>query len=753
MQKFTALYTHQKLKKAKTWQDGAALYDPDARELVLLAASGERLASYRLRAKETIGVGGEYDIGRFLLTLEGEDAPGGAPPTAAAPCSAGQSAAGGGPLRTVRRVKRPASLIKPIQLKPTAHTPSAEVRPVADSPQPSASRAATGVPGGGGDVLVEYTALYTTQKTKKAKTWSDGMVVFSAGDRRLTLKDEGGATLTTTHIAGSVSVAAGCEIDSGRFLIQIEREKGDGTGAEPESSGAPPPAALRLRRQPGPLRLSKKTSSLAASDAEATAATALGPPKPPRFVPPAPQTPTHLHFPRRGELLQHVGVSKGFGLGPPRRLVAPVSCGEWTEYRDGLAALLRENLAVELAALAIRYFFMARERMEAQEARPPAKRRGRAAGSGLVQACKSVGVLLFDGCTLRQPFLDSAAFKAQRSTGAVQLAKGDSVMIELSRREAYAGYAKDDTWALSAADDFAYESTFLARSAYYGPSKNNTLELVLVGDEDARAATRILNDAAGTGAALPPAKRGARTEKAAATVYAIRCLDSASAWSMLDTAEELLSPEALPILPHLLGMAALPPAPAAETSAAAVLAKADDVMAACRQALGLSEEQYGILRQVVLSAVSIYVPVDGASAVTAIHGPFGTGKSFLIAAITACLDELARELPDVFGGPAAEAPPRDGPPRLRVMLSSMTNFAVDNMLDALLKQGYDQFLRVGSLRRVSRRILPYVLRSSASAADDVRELQSMLDLADDDAEADVITAAIQRIRQQDTQST
>ncbi|KAJ2414352.1 hypothetical protein GGF47_005732, partial [Coemansia sp. RSA 2524] len=92
----------------------------------------------------------------------------------------------------------------------------------------------------------------------------------------------------------------------------------------------------------------------------------------------------------------------------------------------------------------------------------------------------------------------------------------------------------------------------------------------------------------------------------------------------------------------------------------------------------------------------------------------------------------------------------EAPPPLKLLLSSMTNFAVDNMLSALVKQGYERFLRVGSLRRVAKSILPYVYRSSASAADDIRELETMLKTADP-AEQDSITVALQKMRQQGQQ--
>ncbi|KAJ2889134.1 hypothetical protein IWW38_004830, partial [Coemansia aciculifera] len=97
-------------------------------------------------------------------------------------------------------------------------------------------------------------------------------------------------------------------------------------------------------------------------------------------------------------------------------------------------------------------------------------------------------------------------------------------------------------------------------------------------------------------------------------------------------------------------------------------------------------------------------------------------------------------------------PEKGSKPRMRVLVSSMTNFAVDNMLCALLKQGYDQFLRVGNLKRISKQILPYVCRGSSGATDDIRDLESMLEETQNEAEQDAIHTAIQRLRHQCVQN-
>ena len=75
-------------------------------------------------------------------------------------------------------------------------------------------------------------------------------------------------------------------------------------------------------------------------------------------------------------------------------------------------------------------------------------------------------------------------------------------------------------------------------------------------------------------------------------------------------------------------------------------------------------------------------------------------------------------------------------PSVRILVSSATNVAVDRILLALRAHEFEQFLRVGSLRKIARDILPFsVHRSSrsdtAGATDNddreaVRDLKHML---------------------------
>ncbi|KAJ1785624.1 hypothetical protein LPJ59_006102, partial [Coemansia sp. RSA 2399] len=364
MRKFTALYTHQKLKKAKTWQDGFAHYNSEAKEIVVFDASNARIASHRLRAKETIELSIEYDVGRYLLTLEEEhssDAVDGADDCESGIVSSNAKpvlARGKQPLVSgiSKRPRRPASLIKPIKLKSKGGSePGHNITAIESSkgdvikpnvePQNDVKEVC--------QETMEYTVLYTTQKTKKAKTWSDGTLLLHEADHRIVLRDDSGGTLTSVRLPRSKPIEVGSEIDHGTYLIQIECVKGnENIGASLDSDEPVLQLQGRLKRRHNALlaesadqpskptlarkglqkiKLLKRVSSVSsASDLEpigdaTTVSTAPLTdnsviqerrivPKRASFVPPESQVPSYLHFPKRGELLQHVSISKGYGF-------------------------------------------------------------------------------------------------------------------------------------------------------------------------------------------------------------------------------------------------------------------------------------------------------------------------------------------------------------------------------------------------------------------------------------------------------
>ncbi len=120
---------------------------------------------------------------------------------------------------------------------------------------------------------------------------------------------------------------------------------------------------------------------------------------------------------------------------------------------------------------------------------------------------------------------------------------------------------------------------------------------------------------------------------------------------------------------------------------------------------------------------------DDVSDVFLIHGVFGSGKSALLVAMILFMVQLMdasevrmhavlsvcvaafnhKSQTAENGGVARGAKLRINKPPFRIAISSATNTAVDRVLEGLLACGFTEFLRVGSLRKMSRKVLPYTL--------------------------------------------
>ena len=79
-------------------------------------------------------------------------------------------------------------------------------------------------------------------------------------------------------------------------------------------------------------------------------------------------------------------------------------------------------------------------------------------------------------------------------------------------------------------------------------------------------------------------------------------------------------------------------------------------------------------------------------------GVFGAGKSFLLAVVVQLLVAIFSQHDLLTPGV---------PDPLRILISSTTNVAVDRILLSLLQQGFTEFVRVGSIKKIAKPVLPY----------------------------------------------
>jgi hypothetical protein len=62
----------------------------------------------------------------------------------------------------------------------------------------------------------------------------------------------------------------------------------------------------------------------------------------------------------------------------------------------------------------------------------------------------------------------------------------------------------------------------------------------------------------------------------------------------------------------------------------------------------------------------------------------------------------------------------------KVLVASMTNVAVDRILLGLLDMGFEDFVRVGSLKKIAKRLLPYTSQQLKNESEDMKELGKIL---------------------------
>ncbi|NXT18351.1 ZGRF1 protein, partial [Syrrhaptes paradoxus] len=104
-----------------------------------------------------------------------------------------------------------------------------------------------------------------------------------------------------------------------------------------------------------------------------------------------------------------------------------------------------------------------------------------------------------------------------------------------------------------------------------------------------------------------------------------------------------------------------------------------------------------------------------------ISGVFGAGKSYLLSVVILFLVQLFE---------SSEATGGQRPAPWKVLIASSTNVAVDRILLGLLDLGFEDFIRVGSIRKITKAILPYSLH--AGSGNENEQLKELLALMKED---------------------
>nr|XP_060635057.1 protein ZGRF1 isoform X2 [Anolis sagrei ordinatus] len=286
--------------------------------------------------------------------------------------------------------------------------------------------------------------------------------------------------------------------------------------------------------------------------------------------------------------------------------------------------------------------------------------------------------------------------------------------LKLNQKEPSSMYSKDDIWVVSKTLNFEPLDTFIACSVFYGPSSNNELELVpLKGYSPSNWRSNMI-------------------------VHALLACNARTELTTMRNIDEYLSSSTLPILQHLLAKPRKnislsnravkqkfkPPTLNTNTTTSGVLSPEMMLNLANKmiQTFQLNHDQALALTQIGAMMTSQETDKEigkqDALPITVIHGVFGSGKSYLVAIVILFLIEI-------FETREATNSKRSVP--WKVLISSSTNVAVDRVLLCLLDLGFDEFIRVGSVRKIAKPILPYSLHAGSGPENEhLKELFALM---------------------------
>ncbi|KAM9143159.1 5'-3' DNA helicase ZGRF1 [Pangshura tecta] len=294
---------------------------------------------------------------------------------------------------------------------------------------------------------------------------------------------------------------------------------------------------------------------------------------------------------------------------------------------------------------------------------------------------------------------------------------GDSkskLYLKLSRKEYSSVYSKDDLWVVSKTLFFESLDTFIACSAFFGPSSSNEVELLpLKGYCPSNWCSNMI-------------------------VHALLVCNASTELTTLRNMLEYFSPATVPLMKYLLKMPFraehanrvnkrkfIPPALNTKSTMMCGLLSPEVTLGLARkmiQTFQLNPDQASALIQIAQMMTShendVQMEKQQAFPITIIHGVFGAGKSYLLSVVVLFLVQLFE---------SSEAAEGSRPPPWKLLIASSTNVAVDRILLGLLDLGFEDFIRVGSVRKIAKPVLPYSLHAgSGSENEQLKELLALM---------------------------
>ncbi|KAM4049515.1 5'-3' DNA helicase ZGRF1 [Anomaloglossus baeobatrachus] len=283
--------------------------------------------------------------------------------------------------------------------------------------------------------------------------------------------------------------------------------------------------------------------------------------------------------------------------------------------------------------------------------------------------------------------------------------------LKLSRKDSWSTYSKDDIWVVSRTLNFDPLDTFIACSVFFGPSANNDIEI------------------------LPLKGYSSSNWPLNVVVHALLVCNASTELTCWRNIQQHFNPTTLPIMSHLLIMSSEsvrpmritrgkfnPPGVTFNVPSRCNISDHTFVFSLAKEMIrqfSLNVDQAIAMLQIAhMMASSDELLGPRPVPITIIHGVFGAGKSYLLAVVVLFLVHLFETY---------NPPEEQGLVHWKLLISSSTNVAVDRVLLGLLSLGFNQFIRVGSIRKIAKPILPHSLHAgSENESDQLKELQALL---------------------------
>lgn len=272
------------------------------------------------------------------------------------------------------------------------------------------------------------------------------------------------------------------------------------------------------------------------------------------------------------------------------------------------------------------------------------------------------------------------------------------LFLVLPFKKASSFYAKDDIWIVSKTLEFQPRSTFIARSVFYGPNSSGDLEI------------------------LPLAGYSISNWQNNESCVCIQACNASSELICIQNFNDYVNPMDVPVLHSLLSYPVSSNVNNLCNRVNLSCLQTDDT----KEVLNKTIEKFSLNEDqaIALCRIADMFVEEKNNCVTLIHGVFGAGKSYLLATVVLFLVELFGIIETRF----------QLSKKLKLLIASTTNVAVDRVLQTLLNLGYQDFVRVGSVKKIAKPILPYSVHASDREDQELKELNDLAktDLTDEE---------------------